>query len=355
MKKQVFVWILFLGISGVLVGCKERDEQGTHDVADEVEVTAAEAVMTPEVSVMPDAQGESEAVVTVNGEALSRADLNQQMQQVLQSPQFAALPQEQAAMVLQQVQGQIVSQFIDQTLLRGAADAADVDITDDEVDGYIDELREYFAGGESLEARMAMQGISMEDLRRDIVADMKIRALLDQMTESVASVDEEVIRAFYDENRDMFSIPESVTASHILIDVERGADDDAREEAQAKITAIREKLLAGETTFEDAAQEHSSCPSGQRGGDLGQFARGQMVPTFEEAAFTQPIGVVGEVVDTDFGYHIILVSDRTEATEQPYEEVRDDIAEQLVMGEKQEVVQKYLERLRADADIIYAD
>ena len=350
MKKRVMVCFLAVGVAAVLVGCREEEGQ---DVAGE----ASAVVMTPEVgvdAVVDDSQDDA-AVVTVNGERLTRTDLDRQMQQVLGSPQFAALPPEQAAMVMQQVEGQIVSQFVDQALLRGAADAADVEVTEEDVDNYIEELRDYFAGGESLEARMAMQGISMEDLRRDIIADMKIRGLLDQMTASVDELDEAEIRAFYDENREMFGIPESVSASHILVEVPRGSDEEARAAAKAEITAIREKLLAGETTFEAAAKEHSACPSGGRGGDLGQFARGQMVPSFEEAAFTQPIGVVGEVVETDFGYHLILVSDRSEATEQSFEDVRDDIAEQLVMGEKQEVVREYLEKLRAEADIQYAD
>ena len=367
MKKRVMGCFLALSAVTLIVGCKEEEQQEAYApeataeaYAPEATAEAPAAMMTQEVAVEPVTpvaveQDPSAPVVTVNGEVLSRADLDRQLQQVLESPQFAALPPEQASMIMQQVQGQIVSQFIDQTLLRGAADAADIEVTEEEVDNYIEELRAYFAGGESLEDRMAMQGISMEDLRRDIVADMKIRSLLDEMTASVENIDEEELRAFYEENRDMFGVPESVTASHILIEVPRGADADAREAALAEITAIREKLLAGETTFEAAAQEHSSCPSSARGGELGQFARGQMVPPFEEAAFTQPIGVVGEVVETDFGYHIILVADRAEAAEQAFEDVRDDIAEQLVMGEKQEVVRTYIENLREEADIQYAE
>ena len=362
MKTSVLVLGWGLVVAVFLVGCQEEEVQDAYDMGDPVGLATeadgnADAVMTPEVSVGADMDAEagSDPVVTVNGETLTRADLDMQMQQVLQNPQFASLPQEQAAMVIQQVQGQIVNQFIDQTLLRGAADAADVKVSEEEVDAYIDELREYFADGESLEARMAMQGITMEELRRDIVADMKIRALLDDMTEAIDAADEDAIRAFYDDNADLFSLPESVTASHILVEVGHGADEDAREAALAKITEIREELLAGEKTFADAASEHSSCPSSERGGDLGQFARGQMVPAFEEAAFTQPIGVVGEVVETDFGYHLILVEERTEAAEQSFDDVREDIAEQLLMEQKQGVVQEYLEQLRADADIEYAE
>jgi len=358
MQKQAFAWVMVLGAAVVLQGCKETESQA--------EVAQPEAAMTAEVAVAEaapasSAEGDSTqpavsaVVVTVNGEKLDRAAMERQMQQVLGSPQFAALPPEQAAMIKQQVEGQIVSQFIDQTLLRAAADAADVTVTDEEVDGYIEELRAYFADGESLEARMELQGISMEDLRRDIVADMKIRGLLDQMTESVAAAEETAVQAYYDENRAQFSVPESVSARHILIQVEEDADEETRAAARTKLEGIREQLRAGEMTFEAAAAEHSSCPSSQRGGDLGQFSRGQMVPPFEDAAFTQPIGEVGDVVETSFGYHLIQVEERQEASAQAFEDVKDDIAEQLVMGEKQQMVQDYIGRLREEADIQYGD
>ncbi|MFU8779876.1 MAG: peptidylprolyl isomerase [Kiritimatiellia bacterium] len=348
MKKQVLTCTMILSAAFLLAGCKEREA-----ASDDTQPTGA-AVVTPEVAV----EGEedlSAVVVTVNGETLLRGDINRQIQQAMGSPQFAALPPEQVSMILSRAEEQIVNQFIDQTLLRGAADGADITITDEDVDTYIEELRVHFAGGESLEARMAMQGIAMEDLRRDIVADMKIRALLDQVTESVEQVADEQVQAFYDENREMFSAPESVSAKHILVQVGPEADEEAREAALAEITAIREKLLAGEVDFASAAQEHSSCPSGQRGGDLGQFGRGQMVPAFEEAAFAQPIGVVGEVVETNFGYHLILVSERQDASEQSFDAVREDIAEYLATGQKQEVVRAYIEGLREAADIKMAE
>lgn len=363
MKKEMWVWIFVCGAAFTLVGCQEEDAPDTPadttaEMTMEAEAPAGE-VMTPEVAVGEDmgedASSDDEPVVTVDGEVLTRADFNMQMQQVLQNPQFAALPEEQAAMVMQQMQGQIVNQFIDQTLLRNAADGADIEVTEEEVDAYLDELREYFGEGESLEARMSMQGITMDELRRDIVADMKIRSLLDDMTESIAAADDEEIRAYYEENSEMFSVPESVTASHILIELDPDADEEAREAAREQLAGIREEIVAGEKTFEEAASEHSSCPSSERGGELGQFARGQMVPEFEDAAFAQEVGTVGDIVETDFGLHLILVSERADATEQDFEDVRDDIAEELLMEQKQAVVQEYLETLRSEADIEYAE
>ena len=88
----------------------------------------------------------------------------------------------------------------------------------------------------------------------------------------------------------------SVRASHILVSNEADA------------LKLKNAIEAGQITFEDAAQKYSSCPSGQRGGDLGFFGRGQMVKPFEDAAFTLPVGEVSNPVQTQFGYHLIKVT-----------------------------------------------
>ncbi len=346
---KLWMTMLLVAALGFSFGCKEKES--------EPEQREEQAVLLPaEAGVAVADTGAGQApVVTVNGRVLLRQDVDMQLQQIVSSPQFAALPPERAAMVKRQMEGQIVSQFIDQTLLSAASDEANIEVSEEDIEEYLEQLHEYFGDSESLEMRMAMQGITMEDLRRDIVADMKIRRLLDQKTDGVAEADDEMVAAFYEENREMFGVPETVSASHILLATGPDDDEAAREAARAELEEVREKLLAGELSFEDAASEHSACPSSQRGGDLGMFSRGQMVPSFEAAAFSQPIGEIGEIVETDFGYHLILVTAREEATEQSLEEVRADIAEQLVMGEKQEIVRGYLEELREKADIRYGE
>ena len=77
-----------------------------------------------------------------------------------------------------------------------------------------------------------------------------------------------------------------------------------KDEAQTLITSLKTKIDDG-GLFADLAKEHSDCPSGRSGGDLGQFGRGQMVPAFEQSAFGMEIGQVSDVVETDFGYHLI--------------------------------------------------
>lgn len=98
-----------------------------------------------------------------------------------------------------------------------------------------------------------------------------------------------------------------VRASHILLMYKGSARSSAtrsKQEAEQQIAAIKAQLDGG-ADFAELARQHSDCPSGKSGGDLGMFGRGQMVRPFEEAAFGMPVGATSEVVETDFGYHLI--------------------------------------------------
>lgn len=100
---------------------------------------------------------------------------------------------------------------------------------------------------------------------------------------------------------------DQVTASHILLMYEgsmRSSNDRSQDEAKALISQI-EKDIVGGADFAELARQHSDCPSGQRGGDLGNFGKGQMVPEFEQAAFALDVGGTSAVVETPFGYHLI--------------------------------------------------
>ncbi len=104
--------------------------------------------------------------------------------------------------------------------------------------------------------------------------------------------------------------PSVVTARHILVCYDGCAVDQTfgrtQEEAAESIRDLQQRIQAGEMTFVQAAIEYSDCPSGQDGGMLGEFGRGAMVPAFEEAAFALPVGGMSDVVETQFGYHLIL-------------------------------------------------
>lgn len=131
-------------------------------------------------------------------------------------------------------------------------------------------------------------------------------------------VKEEDIVNFYNENPDKFTAGASVNASHILVSTE----DEANQ--------IYAKIAAGEITFEDAAKAHSSCPSKENGGSLGDFTKGQMVPEFDSAVFSMEVGEITKTpVKTQFGYHLIKLNSKSESTVTPIDEVKDGIRAML--------------------------
>ena len=127
---------------------------------------------------------------------------------------------------------------------------------------------------------------------------------------------------------------ETVRAKHILTD------------SKEKCDAILAAIQSGETSFEDAAKEKSTCPSGTKGGDLGEFGKGQMVKEFEDAAFTAEIGAIVGPVQTQFGYHLIKVEEKKDAAVADFEEVKNSIRNQLLQQRQNKVYSDKVKELR---------
>lgn len=165
----------------------------------------------------------------------------------------------------------------------------------------------------------------LEDTKVILLKNYAISKLL-----SKESVSEDEIKEYYNENQEHFSKPESVVAGHILVEDEDQANK------------IKKEIEEGKS-FEDAAREYSTCPSKEKGGDLGEFSRGQMVPEFEDKAFEMEEGEISEPVKTQFGYHVIKLDQKNEAGRKEFDEVKAEI-EQIVLGLKQQT--KYLDKVK---------
>lgn len=151
--------------------------------------------------------------------------------------------------------------------------------------------------------------------------------------ESVKVSDEEA-KAFYDENPDNFVSGQTVTASHILVDSEEKANE------------IKADIDAGNVTFADAAKQFSSCPSKENGGELGAFGQGQMVKEFEDAAFSATVGEVTSPVQTQFGWHLILVTEKSESSVMVFDEIKDQLKEQLLAEKQQKAYASKINQLK---------
>ncbi len=155
----------------------------------------------------------------------------------------------------------------------------------------------------------------------------------DEQIEDVLAERRDEVEAYYERNSFRYKKPERVRARHILISTDSDAAGEDRETARAKAAEVLAQAREG-ADFAKLAEEHSDDPGSKtRGGDLDWFPRGQMVPAFEEAAFSLAPGELSDIVETPFVYHVILVEDRRDATEQPIEEVEREIAADILKGE----------------------
>ncbi len=173
-------------------------------------------------------------------------------------------------------------------------------------------------------------------------------ALYQEMAEQ-AEVSDTEVEEFFAKNKDSY---EEVTAKHILVRFQgsrvpqrEGKPDLSEDEAKAKAAELKTKLAAGGSFADIAKEESDDTGSAQTGGSLGTFGRGQMIPEFENAAFTQEIGAVSDPVRTDFGYHLILVEDRKTKT---VADVRDEIEQQL----KPQAARAKLKALAASSNVV---
>lgn len=170
----------------------------------------------------------------------------------------------------------------------------------------------------------------LELMKKDLLIQAGVKRILDTV-----SVNDNDVKDFYDNNREMFKTEETVSAKHILVDSEEKAKE------------VIEKINSG-TSFEDAAKEFSNCPSSEQGGNLGEFGRGRMVPEFEKAAFELSVGEVSEPVQTQFGYHIIKVENKLQADDRPYDEVKAMIAANLLHEKQNRAYTNFVNDLKED-------
>jgi foldase protein PrsA len=255
-----------------------------------------------------------EAVATVNEEAITANDLYQLM--------------------LKQVGPQAVDQLIVERLVDREAAKANIQVTDEDLNAEIDKIKANFPDEETFNQQLVTAGYTLESLKEQLVSQVKITKLV----EPQVTVTDEDLQKYYDENKATYETAEQVRASHILVET--------KEEAEEILT-----LIKGGADFAELAKERSKDGSAAQGGDLNFFGKGQMVPEFEEAAFALEVGGVSEIVESQFGFHIIKVTDKKAATTATFEEKKEEIRETLTQQKLGERTQTYIEELRSAAKI----
>jgi foldase protein PrsA len=258
-------------------------------------------------------------IATVNGQAISKADFDNKLES---SPAAVSTLQ-------QMVREMLINQY---------AQKNNINVTDAQIAAKEDQIKANFPPG-SWSDMLKSRGLTETDVHNAL----REQIIIDQAVGKDIHISDAQIKQYFDKNHAQFDQPAQVQARHILV-----ADLGTANKVEADLKSGKD--------FAAEAQKYSTDPgSKDKGGELGTFRRGQMVPAFDHAAFTQPVGVVGPPVKSPFGYHIIQVEKRTPAVTATFASTKDKIADILRQQQEAPLVQPFLMDLQNKANIQISD
>ncbi len=326
--------LLLLSAGLLLAGGNQEEAQS------ETESQSSDLETEGEGTPIESADG-SEAVAVVNGTPIEQSFFETTLAQ----------SQQQAAQQGQQVsQQQVLESLIEEELLYQQSLEQDVDVADEEVTNRFEQTKSNFQSDEQFQQALSQAGLTPDQLREQIRRSLAINQLITQEIGQDFSVSEEESREFYDNNPQFFEQGEQIEARHILLSTQGVEGEDATAAKREKAEELKQQLENG-ADFAELAREESEGPSASQGGSLGTFGRGQMVPGFEEAAFELEEGEISDVVETQFGFHIIQVTNKIESGTTPYAEAQGQIDQYLTQQKRNQAVQDYVAELKEGADI----
>ena len=347
--RYLVVFGLMVSIGGLIAtgsGCSKTEQP---PATSEMDISKSADLFSNPVQASTDP---NKVLAEVNGQAIKQGAVDEEVENMMKRAR-RKLPPERLA----QMQGQFAMQAVDnlvmKTLLLGAIEKDGIQVTDEEVAAEFEKFKAQLPEGMTIEQIEQNNNMTQAEILETIKLEMTANKLITKHTDDkITPPTDEEITKFFEENKERFSTPETVTAKHILFACKPTDDQAVKAEKLAKAEMIRAELVAG-GDFAKLAMENSDCPSKERGGNLGSFSKGQMVPPFEQAAFSQKKGEIGPVVTTDFGYHIIVVEDHQDAKTVELDEVKDRIKQIMTSQQRQKAAQEYVGELKAQASITY--
>lgn len=234
-----------------------------------------------------------EAVATVNGTAIEKDALYEQM--------------------VKTSGAEALEGMISDEIIRQEAEKADITVTQDEIDAEMAVYEENYGGAEGLASAIETSGMTMEDLESEMETYLKIEKLIGPDIE----ITDDAIQTYFEENKAALGQSAEVEASHILTETKEQAEE------------VAKKLADGGDFAKLAAEYSIDTATAENGGELGSFGEGEMAAEFEKAAFAMKPDEISEPVETEFGFHVIKVTGKTEAAEATLEGSKEKIKEIL--------------------------
>lgn len=259
------------------------------------------------------------SVATVNGASVSKADFDNKLES---SPAAKS----------------VLSQMVQSMLLEQYAKDNKIDVGDAEINKKVDALKAQY-GAAQFDQLVKQRGMTENDVRSAI----KDQIIVDKAVGANIKISESDISKFFQKNHAAFDKPAQIHARHILV-------------ANIQTAQMVEQKLKSGGKFEDLAKQYSTDPgSKDKGGDLGNFRQGQMVPAFEKAAESQRLNVVGPPVKSPFGYHIIEVLERTPGSKATLASAHDQIQEQMRAQQENPLMAPFIQQMMSKAKIDVKD
>jgi peptidyl-prolyl cis-trans isomerase C len=287
-----------------------------------------------------------DVLARVNGEAVNKAEFDRAVS-ALEARNGGPVPAEQRDRILREVLDQIVSY----KLLIQESRARMIAATEAEVDERMKEIQKQFPSEDAFKQMLTSRKTTLEQVRSDIGQDITVQKLIANEIADKVAVKPEQVTDFYAKNPDQFKQPERVRASHILIMVPKGSDEAAKTAARNKAADVLKDVKAGKD-FAALAKEHSQDPgSAKNGGDLGFFQQGQMVGPFNDVAFKLAPGSVSDLVETEFGFHIIKVAEKQTPRTVPLEEVRPQLEQYLERQNREQQTDAFVNGLKSKGKV----
>ncbi len=233
----------------------------------------------------------------------------------------------------------ITEQLVNSTLLYQYAEQEKINIPNNEVNKEIEQIKNSFNSEQDFNNALRRNNLTLNQLKDSLSRQLMIEKVIQKEYDKI-NISAEEIAQFYEENKNYFLQPEKRRISHILVE--------EREEAELLLNQLKDGII----DFEKTAKDKSICPSAEQGGDLGYVIRGQMVPAFEEAAFSLAAGELSNIVETEYGFHIIKCNEIQEEKQLTLAEAQENIKNILTYQKQNEVMESLIAQLREGAKII---
>ena len=294
-------------------GQKETTEQGSE---------ASDLQKAPDTA----ASFGTDVAAVVNGVPISNSEFSQALKNTAMRMGMGA---ENSPNLIAQIGPRLLDQLITGEILYQQAVKDGYTASKESVDKAFSDLAARYSEPEAFTKEMGDRGYTEESLKQNITRQLTIQDYLEKTIASKVSVTEKDAREVYDQNPQMFSQQAQVRASHILINSVAADPQEKKDEAMKLAREIAVKAKKPGADFAALARQYSQCPSSAQGGDLGTFGPGKMVKPFEEAAFSMKVNETSDPVLTQFGYHIIKVTEKKDGAVMPFAEVKEELQQNL--------------------------